>query len=225
MVIKCSSVTASEGKAWFWFLLPALFLHLRSDQPSQGQCLVWATQRCHHEVKGRGRMKLLGGQVPPWSPQGWAPIIKMIIFDAILLKFPSTPTFFPLNSGKKMKNPSNQQRQDEHNDGTECHKELWAWTTLNSSPIFPVAQQCCEKGISWWGSSSWRSWLLPPTTSSFASPLVLPQVPREKTYFKDFNPPKLWFWLTRFPHVLSDQQSCDQCHYLGQIHSHRTLDI
>lgn len=97
---KMYNVIASEGKTWFWFLLPALFLSLRSHQPHQGLSLFWATQRCHHEVKGRGRMKLLGGQVPPWSPQGWAPIIKIIIFYTILLKFLSTPTFFPLNSGE-----------------------------------------------------------------------------------------------------------------------------
>lgn len=56
-------------------------------------------------------------------------------------------------------------------------------------------------------------------------PTCTPTSPKAKKYFKGFNPPKLLFWLTPFPHVLSDHQSCDQYHYLGQIHSHRTLDI
>lgn len=59
--------------------------------------------------------------------------------------------------------------------------------SLNSSLIFPGAQQSCEKGISWWCSSSWRSWLLPLTMSSFASPLVPPQAPSEKLILKSLT--------------------------------------
>lgn len=129
------------------------------------------------------------------------------------------PLFLLLNSGKKMRSASQQPGQDEHTDVSECHKELWDWTTpLTHLPPSQGPSRAVKREYLGEAPAHGRSWLLPPTTSTFASPLVLPQVPTEKTDFKGFNPPSSCFgWLVSL--MLSDHQSCDQCHYLGQMQS------